>query len=517
MLGAGTALAAVVVLREADRRCSTAQAELGFCAIMRAPQPPVDVAVTSAPSAPGFPINTVERIPADSVVVPNPVATPPTGTPIHPGESFQAKVDAAPAGTVFIVKVGTHRMQRVTPKAGQSFIGEAGAILNGAKVLTSPQGSGPWYYTGQTQSDAGVSTTRCATGYSRCDSPHDVFIDGVLQRHVESLGAVGPGSFFFDFGADRIYIGTNPSGKLVEVSDTRHAFLGSASGVTIRGLVIEKYANRAQLGAIAGNTTDGWVVEDNVIRLNHGVGIRIGHRMRLRNNKVLRNGQMGVGGIGDDVLVEGNEIAYNNTVGYRAGWEAGGTKFVRTHRLVVRGNFAHHNAGPGLWTDISNYHTLYENNRSEDNRGPGIFHEISFDAVIRNNRVRRNGVGDPHPYKEAGIRVSNSENVTVTGNIVEDNDNGIIGMQQVRIHGGVDYKLKNLKVTGNTIRMSMGFTGIVRDDGDNGVFDSYGNQFSSNTYFVNTSKTNWWTWVNGSRGWSAWQRYGQDSKGKVIR
>src|SRR5690606_14643000 len=127
---------------------------------------------------------------------------------------------------------------------------------------------------------------------------------------------------------------------------------------------------------------------------------------RVRNNQVLEQGQLGIGGVGDNVLIAGNEVAWNNTAGFRWGWEAGGSKFARTHDLVVRNNHVHDNNGPGLWTDIANTRTLYEGNRVEDNTGPGIFHEISYDAVIRNNTVRRNARGITGSYSgAAGILV----------------------------------------------------------------------------------------------------------------
>src|SRR5690606_3674612 len=120
--------------------------------------------------------------------------------------------------------------------------------------------------------------------------------------------------------------------------------------------------------------------------------------------------QLGIGGIGDDVLVEDNEIAFNNyEAEYSWGWEAGGTKFVRTNRLIVRNNHVHSNHGPGLWTDIENDRVLIEGNLVEDNVGPGIFHEISYRAVIRDNEVYRNGVGLPNSYSgAAGILISAS-------------------------------------------------------------------------------------------------------------
>ena len=59
------------------------------------------------------------------------VAVAPAGITILPGESIQAKVDANPAGTTFILKSGTHVQQSVVPKDGDVFLGEAGTVLDG--------------------------------------------------------------------------------------------------------------------------------------------------------------------------------------------------------------------------------------------------------------------------------------------------------------------------------------------------------------------------------------------------
>jgi len=39
-------------------------------------------------------------------------------TPINPGSSIQAAVDANPNGTVFLLRAGVHRQQAVRPKPG---------------------------------------------------------------------------------------------------------------------------------------------------------------------------------------------------------------------------------------------------------------------------------------------------------------------------------------------------------------------------------------------------------------
>ena len=87
----------------------------------------------------------------------------------------------------------------------------------------------------------------------------------------------------------------------------------------------------------------------------------------MRKNYIHHNGQLGLAAAGNGIIVEDNEIAYNNTHGFSYWWEAGGTKFVRTENLIVRRNHSHHNIGPGLWTDGNNLNTLYEHNRVTDN------------------------------------------------------------------------------------------------------------------------------------------------------
>ena len=111
-------------------------------------------------------------------------------------------------------------------------------------------------------------------------------------------------------------------------------------------------------------------------------------------------------------------------MGFDPGWEAGGTKFANSSGIVVRGNWVHHNEGNGLWTDIDNIGALYEGNLVEDNTGIGIFHEISYQAVIRGNTVRRNGSRDATFNGRVGINMTNSRGVQVLDNIVEDNVGG---------------------------------------------------------------------------------------------
>ena len=64
---------------------------------------------------------------------------------LSPGANIQAAVNANPSRTTFILTPGVYRMQAVVPKGGDSFTGQAGADLNGSKVLTNWVQSGSYW------------------------------------------------------------------------------------------------------------------------------------------------------------------------------------------------------------------------------------------------------------------------------------------------------------------------------------------------------------------------------------
>jgi parallel beta-helix repeat protein len=65
---------------------------------------------------------------------PQPGVTPPVGArEIYPGSSIQSMIDAFPTNTTFFIKAGIHYISHpITPKTGNTFIGEYGAILDGS-------------------------------------------------------------------------------------------------------------------------------------------------------------------------------------------------------------------------------------------------------------------------------------------------------------------------------------------------------------------------------------------------
>jgi hypothetical protein len=172
---------------------------------------------------------------------------------------------------------------------------------------------------------------------------------------VDSVSKVLPGTFYFDYYADEIYIADNLAGHTVEAGSLAHAFTGIADNVTIQNLTITKYNSPAQTGAI-NLTGNGIVVIDNEISLNYGVGLNVeGNNTVISRNYTHHNGQMGMTGGGDNISVSANEIAHNGSwSGVNPLWEGGGFKFGHSNNLVVANNYSHDNYGYGMWTDINN-------------------------------------------------------------------------------------------------------------------------------------------------------------------
>ncbi|MPZ99206.1 MAG: hypothetical protein GEU80_07680 [Dehalococcoidia bacterium] len=431
---------------------------------------------TATPTATATPLALPSSAPAGAIIV-------------APGQDIQSVIKQHPVGSTFYLRAGVHRMQEIVPRDGDTFLGEPGAILNGSRLLTDFSRDGSyWVATGQKQQGlvkGGCVEQENGSRYDMCGQPEQLFIDDEPLWQVSSRSQVGPGKWYFDYGADKIYFADNPSGRTVEASVTMYAFKGSASDVSIIGLTVEKYSNPTQTGAIQGKDGSRWLVQGNLTRLNHGYGIRVGERMRALDNRVLRNGQIGMGGSGNDVLVQGNEIAYNNTGGFQSGWEAGGSKFVKTRNLVLRDNYVHHNYGPGLWTDIDNIDTLIEDNLLEHNRAPGIKHEISYAAVIRNNVSQYNGLGYDTWLWGAQIVIQNSPDVEIYGNkiiVPAEGADGIGLVSQDRGPGAYGPRVtKNAWVRDNEI-IYLGSGGNSGLAGACGASDN--NRFDRNTYRV---------------------------------
>lgn len=439
---------------------------------------------------------------------------------LKPGDNIQAAVDKAPEGAKFLLQPGTYRLQQVQPKDGQQFIGQQGAIVNGAAIVRN------WHFDGNDRLWAAGNlpdplrlSGRCEKGVTECRHREDLFVGGKRQVRVGSKEALGPGKWYFE--DHTAYLSADPGDALVELSVLPVGFFGDGNNVVLRNFTVEKYATAAQEGAIDARKGADWQVIDMTVRWNRGVGLYMGQGMKVLRGAVVHNGQLGIGGENDFGLVDGVEIAYNNYAGFSAAWEAGGSKFVYSDGLVVRNNCVHHNEGPGLWTDIDNINILYEGNKVFRNANDGIKHEISYKAVIRNNFVAENGYGHDIWLWGSQILVQNSSNVEVYGNtayVAPDYGNGISVIHQERGEGKYGPRVAhNNSIHDNTVVFlgRKGAGGIVADYDTDAFWKDNNNIFRSNKYFGVMPNRPFWNLDERNRLWSYVVEHGKD-QGSTI-
>ncbi|MGD2050869.1 MAG: right-handed parallel beta-helix repeat-containing protein, partial [Acidimicrobiia bacterium] len=498
----------------------------------------------------------VRALDLDPVNPPTPTPPPPDLDPLpthydvtfHAGDNVAAAVASHRSGTSYYFAAGVYRMQEITPKNGDVFVGAPGAVLSGAKRLTTFSKEGSlWVASGQTQQHSGVSQGdeygRCENGYDGCIYPEDVFIDDVALLQVTSKSQVVSGKFYFDYGADKIYIADNPSGHVVEASVTEHAFTGAADDVRIEGFIIEKYATPGREGAVnarigrVGANGVNWIVANNEIRLNHGYAVKVEVNMIVQGNDLHDNGHMALGTVADNVQIQNNEIAYNCRAGYRCmGWSSGGIKLDFSDNVVIRWNNVHHNLGHGIMVDCGSRNATIEHNTVYDNEGIGIQHEISSTAKIYANDIRRNGFPIPGPGTESinfpGILILDSEDSEVYQNTLIDNNDAIIARQDSRLPApgnslceGI-YDLRNVYVHDNYMDLTNGATvGIDLDWGvsDTAYFTSRNNRFRNNDYLISSPGSKRFRWFSSQYGFqeelvnaASWVAAGQDTGGSFT-
>ena len=441
---------------------------------------------------------------------------------LNPGDNIQQAVDQNPENTTFLLNPGIYRLQSVQPKNGDSFIGaQLGVILSGAQVLNSfGQEGGLWVAYNQYQQ--GDLSGICDAQHPGCAHPEDLFYDGNPLLHVTDISQVQPGRWYFDYANHKIYFADDPNGHLIETTVARSAFYGPAANVTISGMCIEKYAVPSQWGAV-GDQTPGpnWVISNTEERWNHGAGIMLSDGGQALNNLVHHNGNKGIGGTGQNILVQGNEISFNGWGGFEIWWDVSGAKFGRTNGLVVRGNSVHDNLSNGLWNDSDSVNTLYENNVITNNiGGAGISYETSYGATIRNNVLRNNSWYNVPWMWGSQILIQNSSNVTVYGNTVDASaafGNGIGIIQQNRGNGAYGPHISaNNFVYGNsiTLRSAQALSGEVADFNEPTMVSTQNNWFDYNSYHVVDPTATHWKWGD-YESWDGMHQMGQELHGSM--
>lgn len=281
---------------------------------------------------------------------------------------------------------------------------------------------------------------------------------------------IGPGIFSsITPGEGSTYIGA-PGAIIDGQFINRYAFQGHAENVRIAYLEIRNFGVDTSAidpdtdepfdpvnnneGVINHDAGDNWTMEYINAHHNDGAAIFMGSENTVRYNCMKDNGQYGFSMFkppisGDsaikDIIIDHNEISGNN----QDNWEdlidgcgcTGAGKFWDVEGATVTNNYVHDNLSTGLWADTNDIDFLIDSNWIEHNSGEGIWYEISYNATISRNVLKRNAwttgqnnLGSPGPavyISESGgdsrlaSSTSGSTNLQIKNNLMENNFSGV--------------------------------------------------------------------------------------------
>ncbi len=264
---------------------------------------------------------------------------------------------------------------------------------------------------------------------------HDmVFVDGELLKAVGWEGEIDAHSYYIDYDAGQVYLGVDPTNKLVEITAHDSALVrttgpchgkpSDGQGPVIRGLTFTQYAYRAieiegkepegpADPATFGKDVVGTTLENVTISFCSRVaGYFRGDRLTIRHCLVSDTRTEGVYLIASsDCLLEKNIFRRNNIQAITGYFPAAVKIFNQTHRVTCRDNLVIDQPySNGIWYDVGNVDGRFIDNWVEGALD-GFFFEISKGAIC---------AGNVFVNCDRGIRVLNSSNVRVYHNTLVD-------------------------------------------------------------------------------------------------
>ncbi len=272
-----------------------------------------------------------------------------------------------------------------------------------------------------------------------------VFIDGWFLQAAGYEGEVDENSFYIDYDAGLVYIGTDPTDRQVEITAFNvglhritgecHGRVSDGIGPVIRGVTFTQYAYRAievdgmdpegiSPESDHGKEVVGTTLEHCTISFCSRVAAYLrGDRLTIRNCRVSDTSTEGIYILSSsDVLLEKNIFTRNNIERITGYYPAAVKIFNQCYRVTCNDNLVTDLPfSNGIWYDVGNVDGVFINNWVEGvgliNRGvsylqtwpseSGFFFEISKGAVC---------AGNVFVNCELGIHVLNSCDVRMYNN-----------------------------------------------------------------------------------------------------
>ena len=371
-------------------------------------------------------------VPADAVFVSPNGADSASGRRDAPVATIAEAIRRAKNGGSVVVRAGTYHESIVVPRQKkltiQSYPDEKVWLDGSRKVANWAPSGGAWVSTGWTTTfDSSPTYARgkpenptpgwqfVNPAHPMAAHPDQVFVNGEALDQVASRAAVKAGSFYVDYAADRLYIGSDPAGKTVKASDLVKAITIASPGSVVRGLGVRNYSPSVpDMGAVsiaAKNVT----LENLRIDDSATTGFSVFETgATLRNITVSRSGMLGGhASYADGMVADGLLFVDNNVESFNRAPVAGGFKVHRSRDVTVSDSVFSENAGNQLWFDESVYDMTVTGNDVLDGTGYGIVVEISDTATIADNVIAGNALD--------GLFIHNSGNIAVWNNTFRAN------------------------------------------------------------------------------------------------
>jgi trimeric autotransporter adhesin len=357
------------------------------------------------------------------------------GTPLR---TLTRAIAVAPTGSTIVLRRGTYHEGVTIPSnktlTVQAYPSEA-VWLDGSTAVTGWVKSGAvWVKSGWTasfDSTPGFNAGRpdksfIDSAFPMASHPDQVWVDGTRLAQVSSASQVVPGTFYVNYSADQLVIGTDPTGRVVTASHLAHGILISGANSKVRGIGVRKFATPSVDIATIRLSATGVTLENLVVSDNANVGILVA-RTGARLNRITseNNGMLGVSANYADGLSVVSLLSRNNNVeNYKMAPVSGGLKITRTRGITVRDSVFTNNIGPGLWIDESSYNAKIANNEMINNRKHGLAYEISSLAIIADNVVTGN--------TSTGMKINDATNIRIYNNTIGSNGKNVDLVQDNR-------------------------------------------------------------------------------------
>ncbi len=425
------------------------------------PSPSASAAPTSAPvEVPDVPTpstgtvgsavvgTTAYAIPAGAVFVSPSGSDSSAGTQAAPLKTLARAQELAAKGATIVLRAGSYH-ENVKLNANKALTIQAypkeAVWLDGSSVVSGWAKSGSvWVKSGWTaEFDASPTFTKGAPdgeaegwvsvnkNYPMASHPDQVWLSGVALAQVGSLAQVTAGKFYVDYAADKLYVGSDPTGKEVRASDLAMALAVQTPNYTIRGIGIRRYAVPTfEMGAVrVDKPAVATTIENVVLEQNGSIGLSFDAINGSITNVTSRgNGRMGFHANNADGLVVTRVLATNNNVEkFNTSPFSGGFKMSRSRNVEFRQSIFSDNTGTGLWMDESVFNSSIVSNEISRNTGNGLVVELSSKSLVSNNVVIDNGA--------TGLVVMNTDRVDLWNNSIGGSRIALMFQQDSRTYG----------------------------------------------------------------------------------